>query len=57
MTPTSAGPVAGTLAGRSCVVTGAAAGIGRAIARLFARAGAALVVADRDGEGLATLAK
>jgi len=55
MTPTSSGPVGGVLAGRICIVTGAAAGIGRAIARLFARAGAVLVVADRDAEGLASL--
>jgi NAD(P)-dependent dehydrogenase (short-subunit alcohol dehydrogenase family) len=56
MTPTSSGPVNGVLAGRVCIVTGAAAGIGRSIACLFARAGAVLVVADRDAEGLASLA-
>ena len=55
MTPTSAAPVDGMLAGKVCVVTGAAAGLGRAIARLFARAGANLVVADRDAAGLGTL--
>jgi NAD(P)-dependent dehydrogenase (short-subunit alcohol dehydrogenase family) len=55
MTPTSSAPVEGMLAGKVCVVTGAAAGIGRAIALLFARAGARLVVADRDEAGLATL--
>jgi NAD(P)-dependent dehydrogenase (short-subunit alcohol dehydrogenase family) len=55
MTPTSSVPVAGVLAGKVCVVTGAAAGLGGAIARLFARAGARLVVADRDEAGLATL--
>lgn len=56
MTPVSSEPVAGRLAGKVCVVTGAAAGLGRAIAVLFARAGASLVVADRDGTGLEALA-
>ncbi|MGG5820410.1 SDR family NAD(P)-dependent oxidoreductase [Falsiroseomonas sp. HW251] len=55
MTPVSSAPVEGVLAGKVCVVTGAAAGIGRAIARLFARAGARLVLADRDEKGLAAL--
>ena len=45
-----------TLEGKVCVVTGAAAGIGRAIARRFAQAGALLVLADRDAEGLARIA-
>ena len=44
-----------TLQGKVCVVTGAAAGIGRAIALRFAEAGATLVVADRDAAGLAAL--
>lgn len=38
--------------GRVVVVTGAARGIGRAMARRFAEAGARVVAADRDGEGL-----
>lgn len=37
--------------GRVCVITGAASGIGAAGARAFARAGARVVVADRDGGG------
>ncbi|WP_137181734.1 SDR family NAD(P)-dependent oxidoreductase [Roseomonas sp. AR75] len=45
-----------TLEGKLCVVTGAAAGIGRAIALRFAAAGARLVLADRDAEGLARVA-
>src|SRR5262245_29969783 len=36
----------GRLAGKSAVVTGAAAGIGRATAALFAREGARLIVTD-----------
>lgn len=55
MSRASTAPVKGMLAGKVCVVTGAAAGIGRAIARLFLRAGATVVAADRDPAGLATL--
>jgi NAD(P)-dependent dehydrogenase (short-subunit alcohol dehydrogenase family) len=40
------------LAGKVAAITGAASGIGRAAARLFAAEGAALVLADRDGTGL-----
>lgn len=39
------------------IVTGAAAGFGEAIARLFAREGARLILADRDGEGAERLAR
>jgi NAD(P)-dependent dehydrogenase (short-subunit alcohol dehydrogenase family) len=45
----------GRLQGKSTVVTGAAKGIGRATAELFAREGARLVVTDVDEEGLSTL--
>lgn len=38
----------GKLEGKSSIVTGAASGIGRATARLFADEGASVVVADRD---------
>ena len=41
--------------GKSALVTGAAAGIGRATAELFAREGARLTVADINSDGLATL--
>ena len=42
----------GRLAGKSAVVTGAAAGIGRATAELFAKEGARLVVTDVNPVGL-----
>jgi 3-oxoacyl-[acyl-carrier protein] reductase len=45
--PTS-GPPVGALAGRTALVTGAASGIGAAIALAFAEAGARLCLADRD---------
>lgn len=40
------------LEGRTAIVTGAASGIGAAIARTFARAGAVLLIADRNETGL-----
>lgn len=43
------------LGGRSAVVTGAAKGIGRATAELFAREGAKLVINDVDEAGLKDL--
>ena len=44
------------LTDRVAVVTGAAAGIGRATARLYARCGAQLSLCDRDADGLAETA-
>jgi 3-oxoacyl-[acyl-carrier protein] reductase len=45
------------LTGRVAIVTGAGAGIGAGIAAMLAEAGAAVVVADIDGEGAASTAK
>jgi hypothetical protein len=46
VTASSIGVRSGRLLGKSAVVTGAAAGIGRATSELFAREGARLVLAD-----------
>lgn len=44
------------LTGRLAVVTGGAAGIGRAVCTVLAEAGARVVVADRNGDAAASLA-
>lgn len=46
----------GSFEGRTVVLTGAAGGIGRAIAALLAAEGARLLLIDPDGEGLTNLA-
>lgn len=47
--------MAGRLAARTAVVTGAASGIGKAIAEAFVREGARVALLDRDGDALARL--
>lgn len=49
-------PLQGAMTGRTALVTGAAGGIGGAIALAFAREGAALALMDRDHDGLTTIA-
>src|ERR1700738_4557835 len=44
------------LSGQTAIVTGAATGLGEAIARRFAAAGARVAVADRDFEGAKAVA-
>lgn len=46
-----------TLAGKTAVITGAASGIGRAVAFTFANAGAAVAIADLDRDGAAAVAE
>jgi NAD(P)-dependent dehydrogenase (short-subunit alcohol dehydrogenase family) len=55
MTESSIGTDSGRLVGKSALITGAAAGIGRATAELFAREGARLVLADINTDGLSAL--
>lgn len=43
---------ANALAGKTCLVTGAASGMGRAVARRFAESGARVVMADIQAEAL-----
>ena len=61
MSPETAGPPRASsdrsIRGRVAVVTGAASGIGRATARLFAQEGAQVAVIDRDAAGAARVAE
>src|SRR3954447_15758601 len=54
--PAVFGPSDLLLTDRVAVVTGAAVGIGRAIASTFARFGADVALCDRDAENMATAA-
>lgn len=49
-------PTYSAIAGRTVIVTGAANGIGRALASNYAAGGAVVVAVDRDDDGLRTLA-
>lgn len=56
MTANTVGAAAGVLAGRTALITGAASGIGAAIAVAYAQAGARLALVDRaTGDGLAAV--
>ncbi|WP_329135952.1 SDR family oxidoreductase [Streptomyces sp. NBC_00670] len=55
--PQGRGPYAARFGGRLVLVTGAAAGIGRATALAFAEAGARVVAVDRNAEGAARTAE
>ncbi|RGD62349.1 SDR family oxidoreductase [Kitasatospora xanthocidica] len=57
VTENAGSPAGGRLVGRSCAVTGAASGIGRAVAERFVREGASVVAFDVDEAGLDRLAE
>lgn len=57
MTSSTPSTISGRLVGRRIIVTGAASGIGKATAQLFAQDGASVALLDRDVNGLTAVSR